>query len=415
VLPRSCAGMKTTILQNLRLLSCSLVLATSPAAFAAIHNVTSSPYNANGSDMTDDTTAIQDAIDDAAATNGTVYIPAGTYRISSTLTNTSYQNGFTIKGDGASSILLLTSTGTHLLDLTFSSHINTLTIRDLKLRVGANGVANAALKVVFPNPQGSPPAPGVGHAEMNLVAENVAIDVTGSGVWSYGIHITHAWNTNVSNCTLTNVGNSDYQGTALYIAAQSVNSYLVGNTIATWSVGVESGSSTQEGLVIDGGTIGPVNMGVVESGGGAYGLQYLSLQNVLLDCRQSAASCVWLASPGNGTSFSLIRNNTFKVAEDIPNQNPGLPRYHFAGSAQCVIMTHNTFYGNNSAGGVAVLAQPLNSVWPAVISRNTFSNIANGATLWLQTNANNSTVVANGFGGGWFYDQGTSTNAAANF
>src|SRR5262245_20897951 len=57
------------------------------AATVAQYNVQSAPYEARGDGTTDDTRAIQEAIEAAnRAGGGTVYFPAGTYAITRTLT-----------------------------------------------------------------------------------------------------------------------------------------------------------------------------------------------------------------------------------------------------------------------------------------------------------------------------------------
>jgi len=68
-------------------------------------NVTS--YGANGSDSSDDTIAIQNALNDLGTTghSNTLYIPAGTYRISSTLTMSSREGVAIVGQDPANTII----------------------------------------------------------------------------------------------------------------------------------------------------------------------------------------------------------------------------------------------------------------------------------------------------------------------
>lgn len=61
-----------------------------------IFNVKSPPYNATGNGIADDRAAIQNALDAAQLVNGTVFIPVGTYKISSALTVT---KPITIQGE----------------------------------------------------------------------------------------------------------------------------------------------------------------------------------------------------------------------------------------------------------------------------------------------------------------------------
>ncbi len=72
-------------------------------------------FGAIGNGVVDDTTKIQAAVN--AANNSTVYIPSGEYLISSTITLPAGAGGYTIRGDGSTSILLSNiSNGTYILD-----------------------------------------------------------------------------------------------------------------------------------------------------------------------------------------------------------------------------------------------------------------------------------------------------------
>jgi hypothetical protein len=76
-------------------------------------NVRKAPYNATGDGTTDDSTAIQNAIN-AATAGQVVYLPQGTYRIESGL---SFNKGITLRGDGP---------GNTIIDYTESSGFNIL-------------------------------------------------------------------------------------------------------------------------------------------------------------------------------------------------------------------------------------------------------------------------------------------------
>jgi hypothetical protein len=74
--------------------------------FAAVHNVTNTcggNPGAVGDGVADDTTEIQCHINAAATNGGIVYVPAGTYKVSSILSVSG--DGITIEGDGKRSIL----------------------------------------------------------------------------------------------------------------------------------------------------------------------------------------------------------------------------------------------------------------------------------------------------------------------
>jgi hypothetical protein len=383
------------------------VVISASCALAATYNVTSSPYNANGADGADDTSAFQSALTAAAANRGTLYIPAGTYYISSQLTNPS-QKGLTIRGDGDSSVVVLTS-GTNLLNLSMSSVSEHVAVRSIKFSTSSSS-ALAAVRIGYPATNS--------HRDPALMAKNLTIATTGSGSWDYGVHLSNAWNSLIRESSFTNTASTPYQGTAIFIDQTSINSLFISNVLSQWSVGIDV-NCFQEGVIVDGGTIGPVNIGILKSDAGSYvpgsgaGFSYLSAQNVTFDCRQDSADCIWAEAPADGVWVSFLRGNTMKVAEDIPNQTPN-PRYHFAGQAMLSIFIGNTLDGNGSAGGLVLNPQDTPQ-WPAIVSRNTFTDIANGASLWIKQNVYNTTVTANSFGGGWFYNQGTSTNPNANY
>lgn len=74
----------------------------------AVFNVMASAYGATGNGTTDDTSAIQSAITAASAAGGTVYFPAGTYKITSTLT---------VSGTGQAVRLVGASRGASIIEL----------------------------------------------------------------------------------------------------------------------------------------------------------------------------------------------------------------------------------------------------------------------------------------------------------
>jgi len=82
------------ILGILLLATCAYGGAT---ATVVVYDVTQSPYSAAGDGSTDDTSAIQDAIDDANdAGGGTVYFPTGVYKITETIY---LHNGIKLQGE----------------------------------------------------------------------------------------------------------------------------------------------------------------------------------------------------------------------------------------------------------------------------------------------------------------------------
>lgn len=75
-------------------------------------------FGAKGDGITDDTTAIQSAITQAETIGGTVYVPAGSYLVS---TLTISKGGVTLLGDGFSSVILTSSTANNILSINAQS------------------------------------------------------------------------------------------------------------------------------------------------------------------------------------------------------------------------------------------------------------------------------------------------------
>ena len=78
----------------------SFTLAVAQSLYPTFFNVRSPAYGATGNGGTDDTAAVQAAITAAAVLGGTVYFPAGTYRITAQLTGLTGSYGVKLLGDG---------------------------------------------------------------------------------------------------------------------------------------------------------------------------------------------------------------------------------------------------------------------------------------------------------------------------
>lgn len=94
-------------------------------------NVMDPTYGATGNGSTDDTTAVQAALTAAAASGGTVYFPAGQYKLSSALTITGLGTGVRLIGESNASRLMTSSSTADILFVNGSSSIVGLTIEDL--------------------------------------------------------------------------------------------------------------------------------------------------------------------------------------------------------------------------------------------------------------------------------------------
>lgn len=74
------------------LLFLTVISATAQSSSGVFINVKDSPYSARGDGSTDDTTAIQLAIDAISSTGGVIYFPVGIYIVGGALQDTSYAN-----------------------------------------------------------------------------------------------------------------------------------------------------------------------------------------------------------------------------------------------------------------------------------------------------------------------------------
>jgi len=135
-------------------------------------NVTS--YGANGQDNNDDTMAFQRALDDVPGSGGTVFIPAGSYRLSATLRVT---KPTTLKGAGQNSVRLIASgQGYHLIEA-----VRSLLVTDLQIeRPDISGnLHDKAISMNFSHAPGGTP-----RAEFGV--ERVTIKGFDTGVYTDG-------------------------------------------------------------------------------------------------------------------------------------------------------------------------------------------------------------------------------------
>jgi hypothetical protein len=135
-------------------------------------NVTS--YGANGQDSGDDTVAFQRAFDDVPSSGGTVFVPAGSYRLSASLRIT---RPTSLKGAGQNSVRLIsTGQGYHLIEA-----VRSLVVSDLQIErddIAAN-LHDKAISMNFLHAPGGTP-----RAELGV--ERVSIKGFDTGVYTDG-------------------------------------------------------------------------------------------------------------------------------------------------------------------------------------------------------------------------------------
>jgi pectate lyase-like protein len=113
----------------------------STGVFPGIYNVKNSPYNAVGDGVTNDTTAIQTAINDAnAAGGGMVFLPNGNYKV----TTLGLKAEVTIRGTGMRSTLLTGTAGSDIFVIPNVGAHSMFEISDLGTSGGRRGIAYVA-------------------------------------------------------------------------------------------------------------------------------------------------------------------------------------------------------------------------------------------------------------------------------
>ncbi len=162
-------------------------------------------YGALGDGSTDDTTAIQDALDAATAVGGTVFVPSGTY-IVTTLTlkaNTRLQGG----GMGVSVLKLKNTTNVDLIQV--AADASNVTVSDLSLDGNrANQGSDSRCLVT---------------SDCTVAARNLVIDrVHVTGAYSKGLLLQSGTteflrqDTRVTNCRIADCGRSNIETIALH-------------------------------------------------------------------------------------------------------------------------------------------------------------------------------------------------------
>lgn len=211
---------------------------------APVLNVKAPPYLAAGDGVTDDTAAIQAAIDDAAAGGFNVYIPAVTnpahyYNIASTLTITT--GGVRLIGGGVYAIIYKGTAGDAL-----QIGDNVTQISDVVIDgVNFNGVDASGWSI---NARKAP----------NTIIQNCIF--ANSSTASGAISMDSSWNSRIVNNTVGSL-----KGTAIKLTNSTNSIPITGNRID----GNGGGSSTAVGmylsgttLYVSGNTIEGVNVGI---------------------------------------------------------------------------------------------------------------------------------------------------------
>lgn len=183
-------------------------------------NVKSGPFGATGDGTTDDTTAINNALT-AAANGGTVYFPAGTYLITSTLTIPG--DGVTLVGEGYDSLINSNTANVNIVTATSRAGF-----RVANLRLNANGSS-------------------AGDDQGNCLQITTCTDFILENLWlencSMAVHIQ----TNSQRGLIRNVHLKDFQGNrGITIEGSDYISVIGGTARLTTGTGIDAVLATHE-------------------------------------------------------------------------------------------------------------------------------------------------------------------------
>jgi hypothetical protein len=263
-----------------------------PDRFADIVNV--KDFGAVGDGTTDDTAAIQAAIDSLSPFNpfvtdgGEVYIPRGRYRLTASIDLTG-KHGISISGAGVLATELF-STG----NFPVISSVNTDSlpwndgqIRNLTIRGGGNGNANA-------------------HGIYTLFTNGCSIDNIAIYSCKYGLNINHAWQYNIQNVDMHG-GGSDKCDIGVYMGATTATN--IDNAITANNITVKD-CLTSGFRIINGqgskfvnceaGAV-PIGWHIGEPPSGTVPCKWLHIINCLADTTTDAG---WKIVKGNASELS---------------------------------------------------------------------------------------------------------------
>ena len=310
-------------------------------------------YGAVGNGTTDNTAAIQDALNYAAANGDAVYIPAGTYDYSGTIAD----NGVTIYGAGASSVLQATNGANEALILTGSgasvSNLEMLGTGSSRLStwqsgmIWANGASNYTIDNVLINGSSS-----VGIA---------SVDSTGGDIYSNTVENTLADSiTTVDGSTNIIISHNEVLNSGddgISIVSYG-NQPIVNGVIETDNV-VE-GNNGGRGMSVVGGENVTITGNYIKGGSSPYAGLYLAVEssystlsvsnvtatgNTLVDCGGSGcqgAVTIYSSMAGESLSGLVVNGNTIAT--------PGMCPVQITGSDPVQLeLENNTTYSSSSS------------------------------------------------------------------
>lgn len=315
-------------------------------------------FGATGNGTTDDTAAIQAAINSVASTlGGTVFFPTGTYKITATINVPVVSGGATntvLLGAGYSSIIKATASMTAMVFIAGSlTTVDSITFQ-------ANAVATRAIQL-----GNTGVAPGLPQIGQNITIQNCKFEVCPVAIYVWKFIGMTIFNNYFLGCT-----------TSVYGADTTMDSRIVDNYIQGggpclyFTQGV--GGTHAEGILIQGNTIfaNGSNSGsaIVFNGG----LELKILDNVIGEITNypgpvNAYGLELIGSP-NSIAYVQVSNNWFGSATSggTPLSYAGII---VSGNSQGVRINNNTF---NSFGNYGVFLNGA-SVSTCSVSDNVFT------------------------------------------
>lgn len=230
-------------------------------------------YGAVGDGSTNDTTAIQNAINAVKVAGfGTVYFPDGTFVITGSLTVPSNpQCDISLEGEGSNISIIKQTSNVNAIYFDMndgSGWANDYQVAIKSLAFKTSGQAGTAIYVTYGTVQYSQ------HQNISVDINDVHIYSDSLNYWNNGIILESAWNFRISNTmVIGKTGSSPYNGTGLEIRRMCVNGSINQSQFNFWKTGIfvntvdytSTGMNT-EGLFLDQIYMVPVNYGVYIKG-----------------------------------------------------------------------------------------------------------------------------------------------------
>jgi len=265
---------------------------------ATVYNVKAAPYNAAGDNVTNDTAAIQAAIDDAVTNGGTVYFPPGSYYCASGLsvnesgTISDFAPRASLVGDGPAAARLRFGSGS---------------FAGINLQGGPSGVGLHSYQRI----EGLylEKADGLGQSILlNRVAFFTMRNLTIVG-WDYGIYAENFLSSQLEACVVrfNRYGMRLDTGASSAPNAITLQSCVIGNNVEYGAWLINGANFSMFGGSVEGNGIGGggTRFGILCSNTGTEGGVGINLSGVYFENNAGTAD-VWLTNSANSIAHSIV-------------------------------------------------------------------------------------------------------------